>query len=57
MSRLGLRFWRDERGATAIEYGMIVALITVVLITVWGALATSLKTTFTKAGAALSGGS
>ena len=31
MSKL-LQFFRDERGATAIEYGLIAALIAVVLI-------------------------
>ncbi|MBC7670026.1 Flp family type IVb pilin [Caulobacter sp. DWR2-3-1b2] len=42
------RFWRDERGATAIEYGMIVALIAVALIGILGALSGTIKTTFTK---------
>lgn len=28
-----LKFWRDEEGATAIEYGLIAALIAVVAIT------------------------
>lgn len=32
MPRLLQRFARDETGATAIEYGMIAALITVVII-------------------------
>ena len=27
------RFWRDERGATAIEYGLIVSLIFLVIVT------------------------
>lgn len=31
-SRL-IRFWRDERGATAIEYGLICALVFLVIIT------------------------
>jgi pilus assembly protein Flp/PilA len=30
-SRLARRLWRDERGATAIEYGLIVALVVVAM--------------------------
>lgn len=26
------RFWRDERGATAVEYGLIVAMIVIAII-------------------------
>ena len=42
-----LRFVRDESDATAIEYGLIAAGISVAIITVVGALGSSLKTTFT----------
>ncbi|PKP64225.1 MAG: Flp family type IVb pilin [Alphaproteobacteria bacterium HGW-Alphaproteobacteria-7] len=38
---------RDEQGATAIEYGLIAALIAVAAITAMTALGTSLETTFT----------
>ena len=38
---------RDTRGATAIEYGLIAALIAVVIITGVTAVGTSLSTTFT----------
>ena len=38
---------RDEQGATAIEYGLIAALIAVAAITAMGALGDSLNTTFT----------
>jgi pilus assembly protein Flp/PilA len=41
------RFAQDESGATAIEYGLIAALIAVALITVLGTLSGSLKNTFT----------
>ncbi|ESQ78623.1 Flp family type IVb pilin [Asticcacaulis sp. YBE204] len=41
-------FAQDESGATAIEYGLIAALIAVALITVLGTLKDSLVTTFTK---------
>ena len=37
---------RDEQGATAIEYGLIAALIAVAAITAMGALGNQLSTTF-----------
>jgi pilus assembly protein Flp/PilA len=39
-------FLRDENGATAIEYGLIAALIAVVIIAALTALGTALTTTF-----------
>ena len=39
---------RDEAGATAIEYGLIAALIAVAAITAMGALGNQLSTTFNK---------
>lgn len=38
---------RDEQGATAIEYGLIAALIAVAAITAMGSLGNSLDDTFT----------
>jgi pilus assembly protein Flp/PilA len=46
-------FWRDERGATAVELGIIVALISIVLIGALNMLSGALKTAFTKAGTAV----
>jgi pilus assembly protein Flp/PilA len=46
MSKL-IRFLRDESGATAIEYGLVAAGISVAIITVLGTLGSSLNTTFT----------
>ena len=40
------RFLKDESGATAIEYGLIAALIAVAIIAGAGALGTQLNTTF-----------
>jgi len=40
------RFLKDESGATAIEYGLIAALISVVIITGATAIGTSLNSTF-----------
>ena len=39
---------RDNKGATAIEYGLIAALIAVAAITAMSNLGTSLNTTFNK---------
>jgi pilus assembly protein Flp/PilA len=41
------KFFHDESGATAIEYGLIAALIAVVIIGAVTAVGTGLKTTFT----------
>jgi pilus assembly protein Flp/PilA len=45
----------DENGATAIEYGLIAALISVVIIGAITAVGTQLSTTFTSVSNALSG--
>jgi pilus assembly protein Flp/PilA len=39
---------RDDRGATAVEYGLLVGLIAAVIITVVATLGTKLATLFTK---------
>ena len=46
MHKLISRFVRDQSGATAIEYGLIAALVAVVLITALTTLGTSLSATF-----------
>jgi pilus assembly protein Flp/PilA len=48
MSKFVSRFMKDESGATAIEYGLIAALIAVVLITVLGTVGTGLQGKFQK---------
>ncbi|MXO85105.1 Flp family type IVb pilin [Altererythrobacter aurantiacus] len=45
---------RDEEGATAIEYGLIAALIAVALITALGSLGNNLNNTFNAVGDELS---
>jgi pilus assembly protein Flp/PilA len=47
------RMLRDENGATAIEYGLIAALIAVVIIGAVTAVGTSLQATFTSVSNAL----
>jgi len=53
MKNLVTRFISDESGATAIEYGLIAAGISVAIIGVVGALGTSLIGTFTSVSSAL----
>ncbi len=53
MHNLISRFARDELGATAIEYGLIVALIAVVIIGAVTAVGTNLGTNFNSIATAL----
>ena len=53
MQRFVQRFIRDESGATAIEYGLIAALIAVVIITAVTTVGTNLKGTFNNIGNAV----
>lgn len=54
MPNLIQRFLSDTSGATAIEYGLIAGLISVVIITVLGAVGTKLNTKFGRISSALS---
>jgi len=47
MKDLVVRFAKDESGATAIEYGLIAAGISVVIVTVVQGIGSGLNTTFT----------
>jgi len=53
MHNLLSRFARDESGATAIEYGLIVALIAVVIIAAVTTVGTNLGTNFNSIATAL----
>jgi len=53
MKTLLSRFVKDESGATAIEYGLIAAGISVAIIAVVQGLGTKLNTTFTSVSSAL----
>jgi pilus assembly protein Flp/PilA len=46
MQNIFTRFFQDESGATAIEYGLIAALISVVIITAVTLVGGNLETTF-----------
>ena len=49
------KLFRDEEGATAIEYGLIAALIAVAAITAMQGLGNELKTTFNTTSSAMAG--
>lgn len=46
-------FWYDEAGATAVEYGMMVALIAAVIVTIVATLGGQINTAFTTVSNAL----
>jgi pilus assembly protein Flp/PilA len=54
MKNLFVRFVKDNSGATAIEYGLIAAGISVAIIAVVNGLGTQLNTTFSKVTSSLS---
>jgi len=47
MSKFLHHLWRDEAGATAIEYGLIAALISIACVGALGIVGTNLAATFT----------
>jgi pilus assembly protein Flp/PilA len=53
MQNLIARFANDESGATAIEYGLIAALLSVAIIVTLQAVGTSLTATYTSVDTAL----
>ena len=50
-----IRFFKDEEGATAVEYGIMVALIAVAIVVTVAAVGTELNTLFTTVKTKLSG--
>ena len=55
MSKFVTRFLKDESGATAIEYGLIAALIAAVLITALTAIGSNLNVKFDSISTAVAG--
>jgi pilus assembly protein Flp/PilA len=51
--RLLLKFLRDEKGATAIEYGLIAAGISLAIISIVNGMGTKLNTKFTSINSSL----
>jgi pilus assembly protein Flp/PilA len=54
MRNILMQFVKDEGGATAVEYGLLVALIAGVIIAAVTTLGTDLNTTFTNVATAVS---
>ncbi len=46
MSKLLEKFWANEQGSTAIEYGLIASLISIAAITAFTSVGTKLSATF-----------
>ena len=55
MTKFISRFAKDESGATAIEYGLIAALVAVALIGVLGTMSGKISALFERIGTALDG--
>ena len=53
MKRMVSKFWSDESGATAIEYGLIAAGIALAIITVVNSLGTTMNDKFTSISSSL----
>jgi pilus assembly protein Flp/PilA len=49
------KFFKDESGASAVEYGLLVALIAVVIISAVKGLGTTLQSTFTTVNTKIAG--
>jgi pilus assembly protein Flp/PilA len=56
ISAFATRLCRDQRGATAVEYGIMVSLIAVVIIVAVTLLGGTLQDTFTQVQCSVSGG-
>lgn len=55
MTQFIKKFWKEEDGVTAIEYGLIAALIAVVIIAAVGFVGTNLNAVFTYIAGKLAG--
>jgi pilus assembly protein Flp/PilA len=53
MKNAVLKFWRDDAGATAIEYGLIAAGISIVILVAVNGLGTNLNAKFTSINSSL----
>jgi pilus assembly protein Flp/PilA len=55
MKDMLIKFWKDEEGATAVEYGLIAALIAAVIAVTVGELGTALDGIFSDIKTAIAG--
>ena len=46
IKKFAQNFWNDESGVTAVEYALIVALITTAIIAAWGLLSNGIQNAF-----------
>lgn len=53
MKKMLRRLWNEEEGATAVEYGIMVALIAAVIVTIVGTLGLQVQDAFTTVSGAL----
>ncbi len=53
MKKLMTTLWKDEEGATMVEYGVMVALIAAVCVAIVTTLGTQVRTAFTTVSSAL----
>ena len=51
--RLGVRFLRNDGGATAIEYAIIAGMLSIVIVVAVNSIGTNLNTTFTSVATAV----
>ncbi len=56
MKEMMMKLWKDEEGATAIEYGMMIALISAVLVGTIVTMGTTLEGKFSDVLSAITGG-
>lgn len=52
-----IKFFKDEEGATAVEYGLMLALIAIVILAAVTILGTNVSTKFSQVGSAVGGAS
>ncbi len=55
MKQKMMELWKDEEGATMVEYGLMVALIAAVCVAIVGVLGGQLNTAFTAVSTAVGG--
>ena len=50
MRKLYMRLWKEEEGQDLVEYGLVVALVSLAAVGAMGSLASSVKSVFSDAG-------
>jgi len=55
MTQMLMKLWKDEEGATAVEYGLMVAAIAAIIVTIVFVLGGQVNQAFTDVSAAIGG--